>query len=505
MAKLVSINPVNGENIGNVKIATKAEVEVVVEKARKGFEAWRQAPLEKRYKICLRFTALLEKNSKRLAKLITREMGKPIGEANDEVIGSAKEAAYLANLASEVLKDEVIDPDLNTSKYKSVKRNSTEDRLSYLLKKGHKKVGVLRYSPIGVVGMIKAWNFPVNLLADSIVPALMAGNSIVYKPSEYVSLVSLEVAKLLWQAGVPRDVFQIIFGWSQVGAMLVDSEIDKVNFTGSTEVGKEIAEKCAPRFVKYTLELGGCSPVIVARDADLELAVNGVLHQRFYNCGQVCEAAKRVIVEAPVAEKFTEMLVAEVKKLKTGDPMDEETDLGPLVSQKQLKKLQDQVTRAVVQSGRIIQGGRRMRDEEHINGFYHEPTIMVFVRQSMDIMQEEVFGPVLPIMTVDNYKQAIKVANNNKFGLTAMVFTKSKKKAMKFFSEVEAGGLTVNEVGAWNVKACFGGLKQSGVGVELGKHGIWAYTNKKYLRMDTSNEKTRDHWLKGSLAVEEQE
>ena len=496
MAKLVSINPSNGKSVGSVKIATKAEVEAVVEKARKGFLAWREVPLEKRKKIMIKFASLLKKNSKQLARMVTDEMGKPIKEATDEVAWTVEEAAYLANLAVEVLKDEVIDPDLNTSKYKAMERNATEDRLDYLSKKGHKKVGVLRYGPMGVVGMIKPWNFPVNLLNASVVPALMAGNSVVFKPSEYVPLVTDLVAKLLWQAGVPREVFQVIHGRGQVGAMLVDCEIDKVSFTGSTEVGQEIAGKCASRLVRYTLELGGSSPVIVCRDADLELAVNGVLHQRFYNCGQVCASAKRVIVEKPVADKFTKMLIEKVKKLSVGDPMDKKTDIGPLVSSRQLKRLQNQVTRAVVQSGRILQGGRRMRDDEHTDGYYHEPTVMVFVRPSMDIMQDEVFGPVLPICTVDNYKQAIKVANNTKFGLTAMVFTKSKKNAMEFFKQVEAGGLTVNEVGAWDVRASFGGVKQSGVGVELGKHGIWAYAHKHYLRLDTSNEKSRDGWLK---------
>ena len=496
MAKLVSVNPANGKSVGSVKIATKAEVELAVEKAKKGFEVWREVPLEKRKKIMLKFAGLLKKNSKQLSKMVTGEMGKPIKEAMDEVMGTAEEVEYLANLAGEILKDEVIDPDLNVSKHNAMERNASEDRLDYLSKKGHKKVGVLRYGPMGVVGMIKPWNFPVNLLADSVTPALMAGNSVVYKPSEYVPLVSEAVAKLLWQAGVPKDAFVMIHGRGMVGAMLVDCEVDKVSFTGSTEVGQEIAEKCATRLIPCTLELGGSSPAIVCKDADLELAVNGVLHQRFYNCGQVCASAKRVIVEKSVADKFTKMLIEAVNKLKVGDPMDKKTDIGPLVSQRQLKRLQKQVTKAVVQSGRILQGGRRMRDDEHADGYYHEPTVMVYVRPSMNIMQDEVFGPVLPICTVDNFKQAIKVANNTKFGLTAMVFTKSKKNAMQFFKDVEAGGLTVNEVGAWNVKACFGGVKQSGMGVELGKHGIWAFAHKHYLRLDTSNEKSREHWLK---------
>ena len=496
MAKLISINPATGKELGSVKIATKAEVEAAVVTARKGFEVWREVPLEKRQKILIKVAKLVKKESKRLSKLVTQEMGKPLSEATDEVKGTVEEIEYLASLGAEILRDEVIEPKLNVSEYKQLEKNGTQDRLSYLSKKGHKRVGVVRYDPHGVVAMIKPWNFPVELSSLSVVSALIAGNSVIFKPSEYVPLVSQELAKLFWQAGVPREALQVIHGRGLVGAMLVDSEIDKVSFTGSTEVGREIAEKCATRFVRYTLEMGGSSPAIVCDDADLELAVNGVLFQRFFNCGQVCAAVKRVIVEKSVADKFTKMLIEAVEKLKMGDPMDKKNHIGPLVSLKQLRSLQDQVTKGVVQGGRILQGGRRMRDDKHKDGFYHEPTIMTYVRPSMDIMQEEVFGPVLPICMVDSFKQAIRVANNTKYGLTAMIFTKSKKKAQQFFSEVNAGGLTVNEVGAWNVKACFGGAKESGVGVELGKHGIWAYTQKRFVRLNTSNEKTRDWWFK---------
>ncbi len=495
MAKLVSVNPATGEELGGVKIATKAEVEASVGKARKGYLRWREEPLEKRAKILLKFSRLVKKEASGLAKLVTTEMGKPITEATDEVLGTVEEIEYLVGLGADILKDEVVEPKLTISECKTMEKKASEDRLDYLAKKGRKKIGVVRYDPYGVVAMIKPWNFPVELVSLSVVSALIAGNSVVFKPSEYVPLISQKLAKLLWQAGVPRDVFQVIYGRGQVGAMLVDSQIDKVSFTGSTEVGKEIAEKCASRFVRYTLELGGSSPVIVCQDADLELAVNGVVFQRFFNCGQVCAAAKRVFVEQSIADKFIKKLVAKVEKLTVGDPSDKKNNLGPLVSQKQLKKLQDQVTKGVVQGGRILVGGRRMRDEEYISGFYHEPTVMTYVRPSMDIMKEEVFGPVLPICTVDSYKQAIKYANQSQYGLTAMVFTKSKKKASQFFKEVQAGGLTVNEVGAWNVKACFGGVKQSGVGVELGKHGIWEFTQKKFLRLDTSSDKTRPWWF----------
>ena len=429
MAKLVSINPVNGKELGSVKIATKVQVEEVVRKARNGFNGWREVPLEKRAKIMIKLAGLLKKNAKSLSKLISQEMGKPIVESMDEVLMDVDFCKFQANLALKVLRDEVIDTKITIAQAKQIDKMSDQDKLGFLMRKNIQVASVIRFDPVGVVAAIKPWNFPVDSVLLSVVPAMLAGNSVVLKPSEYTSLVTEELAKLIWQAGVPKDVFQVIYGRSQAGAMLVDSEINMVSFTGSTEVGKEIAEKCAPRLVKYVLEMGGNSPAIVLRDADLDLAVNGVLWGRFSNCGQVCNAIKRVIVEAKVADQFTEKLVKAVSELKVGDPMDKKTEVGPLVSKKQLRKLQDQVTKAVVQSGRIIQGGRRMRDEKHMDGYFHEPTVMVYVRQSMDIMQEETFGPVIPVMTVNNFKEAIKVANNSKYGLTSSVFTKSKSLA----------------------------------------------------------------------------
>jgi len=496
MAKLKSINPANGKELGSVKIVTKAEVEEVIKQARDGFLKWKQTSLAKRAKIMIKAAMLLEQNAERLGKMITKEMGKPLKAGIGEVKNSAEEVRYLAKKAHEVLQDEVIEPKLTVSRLKQINRLKVENRIDYLTKKGIKVCSVIRYDPIGVVGMIKPWNYPVNTVSVSLVSALMAGNSVVLKPSEYVSLVSNELVKIFWQAGVPKDVLQVIFGRSQVGAMLVGSEIDMVSFTGSSEVGKEIAEKCSQGFKKCVLEMGGSSPAIVCRDADLDLAANAIVYSRFNNCGQVCEAIKRVFVEEIVSEKLIEKLAEKIRKLTVGDPMDKNIDIGPLVGEKQLKKLQIQVTRGVVQSGRIIVGGRRMREEPFISGYYHEPTLMINVTPKMDIMQEEVFGPILPINIVNNFKTAIKFANQSKYGLTAVCFTKSKLKAEKAMRKLKAGAVCINEVEAWNVKACFGGVKESGMGVELGKHGIWGYTQIKHIKVNNSSEQTRDYWFK---------
>jgi acyl-CoA reductase-like NAD-dependent aldehyde dehydrogenase len=495
MAKLVSVNPVDGKELGFAKIATKAEVEVVVRKARVGYMTWREVSLEKRAGIMLKLAGILDKKKESLARLISQEMGKPLVEAMDEVCCDVELVRYQAETAMKVLRDEVIDTKMTAAQAKQASKLNDQDRLSFLMRKNVKVCSVIRFDPIGVVAVIKPWNFPVDSVLLSVVPALLAGNSVVLKPSESTPLVTEELAKLVWQAGVPKDVFQVVYGRGQVGAMLVDSEIDMVSFTGSTEVGREIAEKCAPRFIKCSLEMGGSSPAIILRDADLDLAVNGVLWGRFNNCGQVCNSIKRVIVENQVADEFIEKLTKAVRELRVGDPMDKKTDVGPLVSLKQLRKFQDQVTKGVVQGGRIVVGGRRMRDEKSMLGFYHEMTLMVFVRQSMDIMQEETFGPVLPVIQVENFKEAVKIANSTKYGLTAAIYTKSKLLAKQAIKELEAGSVYVNDSSVIPLEAPWGGVKESGMGVQGGRFGILEYVHKKHIHVNLSKGKTRDHWF----------
>ncbi len=472
MAKLISINPATGEAVGSVRTATKAHVEEAVKKARIGFKKWRLVSLAKRAKILLKVSEALEKNSQQLGKMISLEMGKPLAEAISEVKDCSRTVKWLAVKGSRFIADETV--------FKS---------------DNGKVVSVIRYDPVGVVAAIKPWNYPVDTVMLTLAPALLAGNSVIFKPSEYVPLVSEFLVKLIWQAGVPRDGLQLLQGRGQVGAMLVDSPVDMVSFTGSSEVGQEIATKCSSRFVRLVLELGGSSPAIVLKDADLELAANGVVWGRFSNNGQVCSAIKRVFVEESVVDKFTKLVVQKTNQLKVGNPFDKETDIGPLVSEKQLKKLETQVTKGVIQGGRIITGGRRMRDDEYIKGYFHEPTIMIHVYPKMEIMQQETFGPVLPICEVQSLHEAIKLANASKYGLTAAIYTSSKLKAEQAMRELEAGAVYVNDSCVSFPETPWGGIKASGVGVEAGKHGLWEYTVKKHVHVNYSKAKTRDYWF----------
>lgn len=471
MAKLSSINPSNNEILGSVKIATKLEVEEAVKTARLGFLKWKAVPLAKRTNILLKLSQLMKKEAPGLGKLIAQEMGKPLTEAVDEVLASGETVKWFAIKGPRYLTDEPI---------------------------GDKKTNissVIHYEPRGVVGAIKPWNFPVDTVMLAIAPALLAGNSVILKPSEYVPLVSEELAKLIWQAGVPKDVFLVLQGRGQVGAMLVDSQIDMVSFTGSTPVGQEIAKKCSSRLIKYVLELGGSSAAIVCQDADLDLAVKAIVWGRFSNNGQVSNAIKRVFVENSVADKLIEKLEEKIRELRVGDPLDKKTDVGPLVSEKQLKSFEHQVTRGVIQSGRITVGGRRLRDEEHAKGYFHEPTLMIHVTPRMEIMQEEVFGPMLPVCRVESLKEAIKATNDSKFGLTAAVFTRSKVKAKEIMAQLEVGSVYVNDVSVLPAEAPWSGLKQSGAGVEGGKFGIWEFVHKTHWHLNMSAQKNRDYWF----------
>lgn len=470
MPELKSTNPADGSLLGSVKITTKAEIEAAVAAAKKAFPVWRETPLKKRAQTLLNLAGLLKKHQKTLAELISKEMGKPIGQATDEVATTVSDITYNVTAGVKLLSPEPL------TKQKGI--NS-----------------VLTYDPVGVVAAIKPWNFPVNTPMLALAPALVAGNVVIFKPSENTPLCGRELAELIWQAGIPKDVFQIIYGGGQIGTMLVDQPIDMVTFTGASAVGQEIAAKCAARLIKFSLELGGSTPAIVLKDADLELAANAIVWGRFNNCGQVYNAVKRVFVEIQAAAKLTKLIAEKTAKLKLGNPLDPATDIGPLVSEKQLKIFEGQVTKGVVQSGRIILGGRRARDGELAKGWFHQPTVMIHVHNKMAVMQEEVFGPLLPICEVENPDQAIKLANQSEYGLTAVGFTSSRENAGRMVNELVAGGVYINDEVAFYPGSPWTGMKKSGFGTAGGKFGLYEFTHKRHLHQDFSGRKTRDYWF----------
>lgn len=471
MPELKSINPANGSVLGSVKISTKAELEVAVRQAKTAAPDWRKTPIKKRADSLVKLAGLLKKNQPALANLISREMGKPITQSLDEVSSAAGTLRYNAQAGQKLLADE---PLVKTKGINSV----------------------LRYDPVGIIAAIKPWNFPIDTPMMSIAPALLSGNVLIFKPSEYTSLTGKRLAELIWQAGIPKDVFQVVYGGGKIGEMLVDQPVDMVTFTGSSSVGQEIANKCASKLIKFSLEMGGSTPAIVLKDADLELAANAIVWGRFNNCGQVCNAVKRVFVERGAAAKLTKLIAAKTGKLVTGDPLDKKTDIGPLVSEKQLKQFENHVTRGVVQGGRIIVGGRRIRDGILAGGYFHQPTVIIHVQPKMEIMQEEVFGPMLPICEVENLNQAIDYANQSQYGLTAVGFTRNKLSAERIIDEVVAGNCYINEEAAFYPGSPWTGLKKSGFGTAGGKHGLYEYVHKRHVHIDTTGHQSRDYLFK---------
>ena len=473
MAKLTSRNPANGDELGTVTLSTKADVLLAVTAARKAFPDWANTPLPKRILVISKLAGLLKKTQDKLAKLITLEMGKPLVEAKDEI--ATFSLPFLKDLAKNAprwLADEV----LHTAK-------------------NGKEVSLIRHTPIGVVGVIKPWNFPVDTALWAIAPALLTGNTVVFKPSESVPLTSKLLAELIWQAGVPKDVFQILYGRAQVGEMLTDSHLNMIAFTGSNAVGSLIAAKCAAKMIKCVLEMGGSSPALVARDADLDFAAKAIVYGRFSNNGQACDSIKRVFVESRVASKLSNRIVKLVKALRVGNPLEKGVDLGPLVNQKQLETFEVQVTQGVVQGGRIIAGGRRLREGDYAKGWFHEPTVMIHVHSKMNIMQEEVFGPLLPICEVENFNAAVRQANQSHFGLTAAVFTKSLTTWQQAEKGLQAGSVFLNESVYMTPSSPWSTVKQSGLGVERGKYGLWEYTVKKHVYLNRAGTKDRSNWF----------
>jgi acyl-CoA reductase-like NAD-dependent aldehyde dehydrogenase len=316
--------------------------------------------------------------------------------------------------------------------------------------------------------------------------ALIAGNTVVFKPSEHSSFVGLEIGKLFEEAGLPPGVLNILTGDGEVGKMLVRHEgIDMVTFTGSVSVGREIAEQCGKRLIKCSLELGGNDPAIVEPDVDLELAANGLVWGAFCNSGQVCVSANRVFVSQKIAEDLTKRIVQKTKALRVT------TDFGPIVSAEQLVTIEEQVKDAVSKGATVLVGGQRL---EHDGGFFYAPTVLTNVSSSMRLMTEECFGPILPIITVSNTKEAVELANLSTYGLGASVWTSDLVKGREIADKIESGMVWINDVNVAFPETPWGGIKCSGGGTDLSDWGLYEYVHRKHINVETSASTRRDWW-----------
>lgn len=453
--KLKSINPADQSVVGEVKISTKKDIQRAVVKAQKAFETWRGTPVEERAFYVTKFAKEILKRKNRLAKLTTLEMGKPYRESLEDMDFDQEYLKFYAQEGPKILQDEIIE-------------------------KTPKCIRKVIHEPTGVVAVIIPWNFPFGNAVWGIMPNIVAGNTVVFKHSEYTPLCGQEIMSIFNKVGLPDGVVNIVQGNGEVGGMLVDSGVDLFWFTGSTKVGQGIYEKCAKKFIRCVLELGGSSPAIILPDADLDNAVENIYSGRFYNCGQVCNAIKRLFVHKKVYQEFIDMLVEKVSKAKVGEPFDE-VDFGPLVSKKQLALLESQVKDAVNKGAKVEIGGRRPKDPELKQGNYYIPTILTNVNFDMRVLTEEVFGPVLPVVSFSDVDKAIKMANKTEYGLSAEIYTKDLDLACEIAKKLQAGSVSVNSNDYLTPACPFGGYKKSGIGREGGKYGFHELTQIKYV------------------------
>ncbi len=458
-----TVNPATGEVLTQVSEASAADVNSAVLAARKAFDEqggpWRKMSASERGKVLWRIADLVEKNIDELAELETLDNGKPIFESRYVDMPMVADVfRYYAGWATKIHGETV---------------NTFNTAFTYTLRE-----------PVGVVGAIVAWNFPLLLASWKLGPALACGNTVVLKPAEQTPLTALRFGELAQEAGLPPGVLNIVTGGPETGAALVQhSAVDKVAFTGSTSVGKEIMRNASDTLKRVTLELGGKSPNIVFADSALDAAVKGAINGIFYGKGEVCCAGSRLFVEKKVEDEFLGKLVEFSKKLRLGDPLDPKTRLGAIVSEKQMSTVLDYIEAGKAEGAKLLTGGKRASvNGDH--GYFIEPTIFGGVRNDMKIAQEEIFGPVLATLSFEDIEEVAELANKNIYGLAAAVWTNDIRKAHQLSRRLKAGTVWINTYGVMDAALPFGGYKQSGFGRELGMHAIEHYTELKTVWMN---------------------
>src|SRR5438034_563974 len=436
-----SPNPATGETFAEVAEADTTDIDKAVAAARKAFEGkWSKMSARDRGRLLYKLSQLIERDTPQLAELETSDNGKPIKESTYIDLPSVVENfEYFAGWATKIEGETIPVPG---------------QMFNYTLRE-----------PLGVCGQIIPWNFPLLMAAWKLAPALAAGNTVVLKPAEQTPVTALELAKLIQEAGFPEGVVNIIPGYGETaGAALASHpDIDKVAFTGSTEVGKLIAKAAAENLTKVSLELGGKAPNVIFADADLDQAVNGAMMGIFFNQGQVCCAGSRLFVEEKVREEFLGRFKEKAEKVKVGDPMDKATLMGPQVSVEQLDKIKSYVEIAREEGATVFAGGSPPQLEPQFrNGYFFQPTIFSDVKNSMRVAQEEIFGPVSSVITFDNDDDLIRQANETMYGLSAGIWTSNITRAHRFARAVKAGVVWINTFNMMNAASPFGGYKKCG-------------------------------------------
>lgn len=444
------INPATLEKVADIPIIEAGEVKIAVARARDAFEAWRERSFRDRRQHLLRLRDTLLDARNEVVDTIVSETGKVRVEAlTAEVLYVCNAIEYYTKNAEEFLRERVQSVDLVLLKTKRI-------RTSYI--------------PRGVVGIIGPWNFPLILTFGDAIPALMAGNAVIIKPSEYTPLTALLIQTLSERAGFPKHLLQVVTGFGETAEALIDYA-DQIAFTGSVATGKKVMARAAQTLKPVTLELGGKDPMVVLHDANLERAASGAVWGALANSGQICMSVERVYVEEEVADAFIEKVLEKVRRLRQGMDTDFKVDVGAMTTPRQVSIVEEHIADALAKGAKVLIGGRR---HPHLKGLFFEPTVLVDVDHSMKVMTEETFGPVIPIMRVKNEGEALRLANDSRYGLSSSVWTRDKKKGRELARRVEAGSVCINDclVNYLTTELPFGGVKESGLGARHGEGGI---------------------------------
>ncbi len=480
--KIISYNPATGDEFGRAANTTDEEVKKAVEKSRKAFQQWKTTSFKERAQFVMRAREVILDELDEIARLISDESGKPIAEALSMEIAPVLDLMqYFARNAAEILKPERI----NIGLYAALGRTSK-----------------IIYKPLGTIGIIPAWNYPFSIPLGEVVMSLMAGNTAILKPSELTPFIGLKIGEIFEKASLPENVLQVLTGDGRTGAALVDSGIEKIMFTGSVATGKKIAESAAKHLTSVVLELGGKDPMIVFSDANLELAAQGAIWGAFCNSGQSCSSVERLYVEESIAEEFTKLIVEKTKRLRQDSGDKETTDVAAMSSERQIQTVEDHVESFRAEGAKILTGGKR---NVNFKGAFYEPTVIGGATNQMRGMREETFGPTLPIATFKTEQEAIDLANDSDFGLTASVWTKDLTKGKRMAEKILAGTVCVNEVLYTHGigQTPWGGFKQSGYGRTHGNSGLMELVAPQHIHVNRVLLTPNAWWLPYSpLAVE---
>ncbi len=445
MATIQSTNPAkNYSLIGEVLVTSESEIQEKIKQANEAKEAWGRLDVKKRIEYVQKIDDLCKKKAREIASIITQEVGTPITACLDEVLWNK---GYFEWFLGHV--EEAISPTV-------VGRDDTSLHTVY-------------YEPIGTAAVITPWNLPFDMFVWGAIPNLLVGNTVIYKAAEECVLTGKLLEEICSEAKLPQGVLSFVHGGAREGDILTSGDIDLIWFTGSTEVGQQLYQKAAKKFIKAVLEMGGSNPVLIFDDADLDSAASGVMSKRFMFSGQTCDADKRLIVQEKIFDDVVAKLKNKIESIVVGDPENPETTLGPLVSRKQLDLLESQVKDAVQKGATVIVGGKKPAG---LNGAYYAPTLLTNIDKSMRVWKEEIFGPVLSVVSFTTEEDAIAKANDTIYGLGSQVFTKDTHRIERLVHAIQAGNVDVNGVGHFRPYNPFGGYKKSGLGREHGIDGF---------------------------------